>query len=71
MLGQRRGLLRRRRLISRFFVGLTPGYYNPELTAEDVAGHLDEIRAEDGYIVPEDISGEISKIIGILKGTDT
>ncbi|HEY6532031.1 MAG TPA: SDR family NAD(P)-dependent oxidoreductase [Acidimicrobiales bacterium] len=57
-------------LISRFFIGLTPGYYNPELTAEDVAEHLDEIRAEDGYIVPEDISAEISKIVGILKGAE-
>lgn len=57
-------------IISRFFIGLTPGYYNPELTAEDVADHFDEIRAEDGYIVPEDISAEIEKIVGILKGTD-
>jgi NAD(P)-dependent dehydrogenase (short-subunit alcohol dehydrogenase family) len=57
-------------IISRFFIGLTPGYYNPELTAEDVAEHFDEIRAEDGYIVPEDISAEIEKIVGILKGSD-
>ena len=53
-------------LISRFFVGLTPGYYNPELTAEDVAEHWDDIRSEDGYIVPEDSSGEIKKIFDVL-----
>jgi NAD(P)-dependent dehydrogenase (short-subunit alcohol dehydrogenase family) len=50
-------------IISRFFIGLTPGYYNPNLTAEDIAEHWGEIRAEEGYIVPEDSSGEISKIV--------
>jgi len=49
--------------VSRFFVGLTPGYNNPHLTAEDVADHLGEIRAEAGYIVPDDISGEIDKVV--------
>lgn len=53
-------------LISRFFVGLTPGYFNPQLTAEDVAEHWDEIRSEDGYIVPEDSSGEIQKIFDVV-----
>lgn len=50
-------------IISRFFIGLTPGYYNPELTAEDVAAHLAEIRDETGYIVPEDNTGELRKIL--------
>ena len=50
-------------IISRFFIGLTPGYYNPNLTAEDVAANWDIIRDEDGYIVPDDSSGEISKIV--------
>jgi NAD(P)-dependent dehydrogenase (short-subunit alcohol dehydrogenase family) len=54
--------------VSRFFVGLTPGYNNPELTAEDVADHLGEIRAEDGYIVPDDISGEIDKVVKAITG---
>ena len=53
-------------LISRFFVGLTPGYYNPQLSAEDVAAHWDEIRNEDGYIVPDDSSGEIQKIFSTV-----
>jgi NAD(P)-dependent dehydrogenase (short-subunit alcohol dehydrogenase family) len=30
--------------IARFFIGLTEGYYNPNLTVEDVAAHLGEIR---------------------------
>ncbi|MFM8863005.1 MAG: SDR family oxidoreductase [Acidimicrobiia bacterium] len=50
-------------IISRFFIGLTPGYYNPELTAEDIATHLAEIRDETGYIVPEDNTGELRKIL--------
>jgi len=49
--------------VSRFFVGLTPGYNNPALTAEDVAANLGEIRAEAGYIVPDDISAEIEKVV--------
>ena len=53
-------------LVSRFFIGLTPGYFNPQLTAEEVAEHWDEIRSENGYIVPEDSSGEIQKIFDIV-----
>ena len=49
-------------LVSRFFIGLTPGYYNPELTVEDVRDHWDEIRDEDGYIVPDGPNDELRKI---------
>ena len=38
--------------IARFFIGLTPGYYNPDLTPEDVRDHFEQIRAEEGYSVP-------------------
>jgi len=55
-------------IISRFFIGLTPGYYKPDLTAEDIADHWDEIRAEDGYLVADDSSGEISKIVDTVLG---
>ena len=55
-------------LVSRFFVGLTPGYYNPKLTAEDIADNLAEIRAEEGYIVPTELTGEIEKIAKVLDG---
>ena len=57
-------------MISRFFIGLTPGYYNPSLTAEDIAANWDTIRNETGYIVPEDNNGELSKILKTLKGSD-
>ena len=32
--------------IARYFIGLTPGYYDPKLTVEDVRDHFDEIRDE-------------------------
>jgi hypothetical protein len=51
----------------RFFVGLTPGYFNPNLTAEDIAANWDTIRDETGYIVPDDNTGELSKILNTLK----
>jgi NAD(P)-dependent dehydrogenase (short-subunit alcohol dehydrogenase family) len=55
-------------VVARFFIGLTPGYYNPELTVEDVRDHWGEIRDEKGYIVPEDSSGELKKLAEILSG---
>jgi hypothetical protein len=41
------------------FVGVTPGYFKPDLTIEDVGAHLDEIRDEAGYVVPADSLGEL------------
>ena len=38
--------------IARFFIGLTEGYYNGELSVEDVRDHWDQIRDEKGYSVP-------------------
>jgi NAD(P)-dependent dehydrogenase (short-subunit alcohol dehydrogenase family) len=48
--------------MARFFIGLTEGYYNPEITLEDVRDHFDEIRAEGGYLVPEGIDGELRQL---------
>jgi NAD(P)-dependent dehydrogenase (short-subunit alcohol dehydrogenase family) len=53
-------------VVSRFFIGLTPGYYNPNLTVEDVRDHWDEIRNEDGYIVPEGPNDELQKLVATL-----
>jgi NAD(P)-dependent dehydrogenase (short-subunit alcohol dehydrogenase family) len=55
-------------VVARFFVGLTPGYYNPDLSVEDVRDHWGEIRNEEGYIVPDDSSGELQKLATILSG---
>ncbi len=48
--------------IARFFVGLTKGYYNPKLSLEDVRDHFEEIRDQDGYIVPDNPGGEFAQL---------
>src|SRR5437763_15395318 len=48
--------------IARFFVGLTPGYYNPKLTLEDVRDNFEQIRSEDGYIVPRNPNDEFAQL---------
>jgi NAD(P)-dependent dehydrogenase (short-subunit alcohol dehydrogenase family) len=53
--------------IARFFIGLTPGYYNPKLTVEDVRDHFDEIRNEEGYIVPRGIGDEFAQLLKTLQ----
>ena len=53
-------------VVSRFFIGLTPGYYNANLTVEDVRDNWDEIRNEDGYIVPEGPNDELKKLVDTL-----
>ena len=53
--------------IARFFIGLTEGYYNPELTLEDVRDNFDEIRDENGYIVPTGTTDEISSLVERLR----
>jgi NAD(P)-dependent dehydrogenase (short-subunit alcohol dehydrogenase family) len=53
--------------IARFFIGLTPGYFNPELTLEDVRDNFDQIRNEEGYIVPVGIQGEFAQLLKVFK----
>jgi NAD(P)-dependent dehydrogenase (short-subunit alcohol dehydrogenase family) len=53
--------------VSRFFVGLTDGFFkhpiaDGPLRIEDVAGHLDDIRATDGYLVPASNQDEFQKL---------
>jgi NAD(P)-dependent dehydrogenase (short-subunit alcohol dehydrogenase family) len=49
--------------VGRVFVGVTPGYFKPDLTIEDVDAHLDEIRDEAGYVVPADSMGELPLLV--------
>jgi len=49
--------------IARFFIGLTPGYYNPDLTPEDVRDHFEQIRAEEGYSVPGGPNDELRLLL--------
>ncbi|MCB1014008.1 MAG: SDR family oxidoreductase [Acidimicrobiales bacterium] len=53
--------------IARMFIGLTHGYYNPELTVEDVRDHWGEIRDEEGYITPASLSDELQQVLAHFK----
>jgi NAD(P)-dependent dehydrogenase (short-subunit alcohol dehydrogenase family) len=46
--------------IARYFIGLTPGYFNAALTVEDVRDNFEQIRSEDGYIVPSNPNEEFA-----------
>ena len=53
--------------VARFFVGLTEGFFShPEeegpLTIEDVESNIEEIRDEEGYLVPYSIHDELTKL---------
>jgi len=52
--------------VARIFIGVTPGYVNPALSAEDVAANLDAIRAEDGYAVPGSLTDELGLALKAL-----
>jgi NAD(P)-dependent dehydrogenase (short-subunit alcohol dehydrogenase family) len=49
--------------IARFFIGLTEGYYNPALTLEDVRDNFEQIRSEEGYIVPSGPADEFGQLL--------
>jgi NAD(P)-dependent dehydrogenase (short-subunit alcohol dehydrogenase family) len=53
--------------VARFFIGMTPGYYNPKLTIEDVRDNFAEIRAESGYTVPSGPGEELSLLLKTLQ----
>ncbi len=54
---------------ARIFIGLTQGWFSKEVpTLEDVAGNLDQIRDEPGYIVPGSIGDEMKLLADSLKG---
>jgi short chain dehydrogenase len=54
---------------SRVFVGETPGWFagkGTQPTVEDIAEHIDEIRAEDGYSVPTSANDDIALLLKAL-----
>ena len=53
-------------VVARYFIGLTPGWYAEGHSAEDVRDNFEQIRDETGYIVPEDPSGELKKLLETL-----
>jgi NAD(P)-dependent dehydrogenase (short-subunit alcohol dehydrogenase family) len=54
---------------ARVFVGEAPGWVAADadaVTTEEIAGHLDDIRSEEGYVVPADIYDEVRLIASTL-----
>jgi NAD(P)-dependent dehydrogenase (short-subunit alcohol dehydrogenase family) len=49
--------------VARVFIAECPGYYKADLTVEDVAEHLDQIRDETGYKVPTNLSEETAMFL--------
>ncbi|MGH9084395.1 MAG: SDR family oxidoreductase, partial [Acidimicrobiales bacterium] len=45
--------------VARVFIGVTPGIFDANLTAESVRDGFDEIRKEDGYEVPANLNEEM------------
>jgi len=54
--------------VSRFFIGRTPGYYNPEMTVEDIRDNFAQIRDEEGYTVPHGINDELKILLNVFSG---
>ncbi|MCP5029847.1 MAG: SDR family oxidoreductase [Actinomycetia bacterium] len=54
--------------VARFFIGLTEGYYNPAVTAEDVRDNWETVRNEEGYSVPASPADEFRKLNRIFRG---
>lgn len=52
--------------VSRFFIGLTPGWYKNGHSVEDVRDNFEQIRNEEGYIVPAGPQDELAKLLGML-----
>lgn len=57
--------------VSRWFIGRTKGYFNRELSIEDVAAHFEEIRDENDYTVMNDPAEEIAQVLTAFTGTAT
>ncbi|HEX5588654.1 MAG TPA: SDR family NAD(P)-dependent oxidoreductase [Acidimicrobiia bacterium] len=53
--------------VSRFFIGLTPGYVNRDLSVEDVRDHFDEINDPEGYVILESAVHELRLLAAALR----
>ena len=54
-------------VVARYFIGLTQGWYSVGHTTEDVRDNFEQIRDEADYLVPEDPSGELKKLLETLQ----
>lgn len=46
--------------LARLFIGVTEGYFVPDLTAEIVRDRVDAFLDPEGFFVPDEASGEIA-----------
>jgi NAD(P)-dependent dehydrogenase (short-subunit alcohol dehydrogenase family) len=54
--------------VARYFTAVTPGYFKPDLTPEDVREHLGDICREDDYSVPRSPADELTLIAEAVRG---
>lgn len=55
--------------VARVFTGVTRGYTDTEsLTIEDIRDNFDQIRDEDGYVVPANLTEELQQTLKALGG---
>lgn len=52
--------------VARFFVGRTRGYHKADLSVEDVAAHLDEIRDAAEFTIPAGPADEMAELFKVL-----
>ena len=55
--------------VAKIFVGVTPGFFKKDLTAEDVRDIFTQIGAEEGYVVPNSANAEIALLMPHLSGS--
>ncbi len=53
--------------VARFFVGLTPGYLDRDLTPESVRDHFDEINDTEGYVILDQATEELKILARALR----
>jgi NAD(P)-dependent dehydrogenase (short-subunit alcohol dehydrogenase family) len=52
--------------VARFFVGRTRGYHKADLSVEDVAAHLDQIRDAADFTIPDGPADEMAELFKVL-----
>jgi NAD(P)-dependent dehydrogenase (short-subunit alcohol dehydrogenase family) len=53
--------------VARFFVGLTPGFLDKDLTPEAVRDHFDEINDPEGYVILDQATDELKILARALR----
>jgi NAD(P)-dependent dehydrogenase (short-subunit alcohol dehydrogenase family) len=52
--------------VARFLTGLTPGFYSPTLTIEDVRDHFEQIRSPEGFAELASATAEIEQLAALI-----